>query len=244
MGKAEEFDQKVPHPRVGAIVVAAGESKRMAGVDKIFLPLGGRSFVSHSLQTLHDSPSVQEIVLVLSEASVEKGIRLVEASGWYKVAHVCAGGRRRQDSVRRGLERLGNSDWVIVHDAARPFIDSDLIEMGLTEAELTGAAIPALPFTDTVKSVNNERFVVNTLPRDRVWVAQTPQVFKRSLLAEAHRLVREDATDDASMIERTGGRVRVFAGSYQNIKVTTQADLPVAEAILEARRSASSETGA
>jgi 2-C-methyl-D-erythritol 4-phosphate cytidylyltransferase len=209
----------------------------MAGADKIFVSLGGRPLVSHSLQTLHDWPSVQEIVLVLSEAVVERGLRLVEASGWHKVTQVCAGGRRRQDSVRNGLERLEDSDWVIVHDGARPFIDEDLVQRGLAEAERTGTAIPALPSTDTVKSVDGQGFVIETLSRERVWVVQTPQVFKRSLLAEAHRLVREDATDDASMIERTGGRVRVFSGSYQNIKVTTPEDLAVAEAILEERQS-------
>jgi 2-C-methyl-D-erythritol 4-phosphate cytidylyltransferase len=220
--------------KVGAIVVAAGESRRMGGVDKIFVPLMGQPLIAYSLKALNELPQVDDIVLVLSSASVERGRRLVEANGWRKVRDVCIGGQRRQDSVQRGLERLPDSEWVIVHDGARPFIDADMVLQGLAEARQTGAAIAVVPVKDTIKEAR-DGLVSHTLPRDRLWAVQTPQVFRRELLEEAHRRISDDVTDDASMIERLGGKVRIFAGSYYNIKVTTPEDLPIAEAILGAR---------
>ena len=137
--------------------------------------------------------------------------------------------------MRRGVESLTDADWIIVHDGARPFIDGDLIARGLEEARHTGAAIAAVPVKDTIKSVDTELFVTQTHLRDSLWAIQTPQVFRRQLLAEAHQRVYEEASDDASLVERTGGKIRIFMGSYGNIKVTTPEDLPIAEAILRTR---------
>ena len=233
----------VTRPRVGAIVVAAGESRRMAGVDKVFASLRDRPLISYSLGALHDVPEIDDIVLVLSPQNLEQGRELVEASGWHKVREVRRGGDRRQDSVRNGLEALPDVEWVIVHDGARPFIDGELIARGLEEAARTGAAVAAVPVKDTIKSADSELLVTRTLPRDELWAAQTPQVFRKELLAEAHQRVAEDVTDDASMVERVGGKVRIFMGSYYNIKVTTPEDLTVAEAVLNARVSGESRAG-
>ena len=224
-----------PHSSVGAIVVAAGQSRRMKSVDKIFVPLMGQPLITFSLQALQDAPQVDSIVLVLSPSSVDRGRRLVEAKRWSKIADVCAGGELRQDSVRHGLERLAAVEWILVHDGARPFIDAGMISRGLTEAAHTGAAIAAVPVTDTIKSADAALLVTATLDRDALWSAQTPQVYSRKLLAEAHDRVSDSVTDDASMVERIGGKVRLFMGSYHNIKVTTPEDLPIAEAILKAR---------
>ena len=229
-----------PHATVGAIIVAAGESRRMAGVDKTFVSLMGGPLISYSLKALHDSPQVDDIVLVLPRNSVELGRELVDATGWQKVKDVCLGGQRRQDSVRHGLERLPDSDWIIVQDGARPFIDGDMIARGLAEARDTGAAVAAVPIKDTIKSADGNLIVTETIPRDKLWAVQTPQVFRRDLLAEAHQRVTEEVTDDASMVERIGGRVRLFMGSYGNIKVTTSEDLPIAEVILRSRVSGAS----
>ena len=220
---------------VGAIIVAAGASRRMAGVDKIFAPLSGRPVVAYSLEAIHDSPQVQSIVLVVAAHNLEKGRELVSDNGWHKVADVCLGGQRRQDSVRSGLDRLPDSDWVIVHDGARPFIDGDLIARGLSEATQTGSAVPGVPPRDTIKSADSELFVTETLSRDHLWAIQTPQVFRRRLLAEAHLRIADEATDDAAMVERTGEKVRIFVGYDHNIKLTTQEDLAAAEAILMTR---------
>ena len=225
----------INHPKVGAIVVAAGESKRMGDADKIFVPLMGQPLIAYSLKALHDSPQIAAIVVVISSHNIERGRQLVEANGWHKVIEVCVGGNLRQDSVRNGLERLADADWIIVHDGARPFIDEDMIARGLVEAANTGAATAAVPVKDTIKSVDSEMFVTHTVERNRLWSAQTPQVFRRQLLAEAHERVTDNVTDDASMVERIGGKVRLFMGSYSNIKVTTPEDLPMAEAILNAR---------
>ena len=243
MAGAHGANRDAPNSTVGAIVVAAGDSHRMVGVDKIFVPLMERPLISYSLQALHESPSVQDVILVLSPSNIERGRRLVRANGWDKVRDVCVGGQRRQDSVRNGLERLPDSEWVIVHDGARPFIDGDLIARGLREASWTGSAVPAVPLRDTVKTVDSDRIVTETLARDGLWAVQTPQVFRRHLLAEAHLRLSEGVTDDASMVEGIGGKVRIFIGDYHNIKVTTQEDLPIAEAILKRRMSTRQRSG-
>ena len=230
-----EISNKSICSKVGVIVVAAGESRRMLGVDKIFAPLMGKPLICYSLRVIHDSLRVKEIVLVLSRSNIEMGHRVVKANRWHKVKHICVGGERRQDSVNRGIERLPDVDWIIVHDGARPFISGDLITRGLEEAEHTGAAVAAVPVKDTIKSVNKEFFVTQTHFRDSLWAIQTPQVFRRKMLAEAHLDVPEEVSDDASMVERDGGKIRVFMGSYGNIKVTTLEDMPIAEAMLKAR---------
>ena len=209
----------------------------MAGVDKIFLPIMGQPLLSYSLKVFNDIPEISEIVLVLSSHNLENGRRLVEANGWNKVKDVCTGGDRRQDSVRAGLEKLPDLEWIVVHDGARPFIDSGLITTGLAQAEDTGAAIAAVPVKDTIKDVGADQVVARTIPRNSLWTVQTPQVFRRQLLAEAHRQVADEATDDASMVEKIGGKVRIFSGSYHNIKVTTPEDITLAEAILTAQTS-------
>ena len=207
----------------------------MDGVDKLFAALLGRPVLSHSLQMLQDCPLVDEIALVLSAGNLGRGRSLADASGWDKVVEVCLGGARRQDSVRRGLEALPDSGWIIVHDAARPLIGNGLVTAGLASARMTGAAVAAVAITDTVKSADDQLIVSKTVPRDGLWAAQTPQVFSRAVLADAHQRVSETVTDDAEMVERLGGRVRLFTGSYSNIKITTPDDLPIAEAVLRTR---------
>ena len=230
-----------PHLGVGAIIVAAGESRRMAGVDKVFTPLLGLPLISYSLKTLHDAPQVDAIVVVLAPPNLERGERLVKANDWHKVRCVVSGGRRRQDSVRLGLERLDGSEWIIVQDGARPFIDERMIATGLAQAAQTGAALAAVPVKDTIKLADADLYVSETLPRGTLWAAQTPQVFRRRILAEAHRRIEDEVTDDASMVERMGHRVRMFMGSYRNIKVTTPEDLSIAEAILKTRAAGASQ---
>ena len=218
----------------GAIVVAAGSSTRMGGVDKIMAPLCGRPLVTHSLDAFEASPLVAVVVLVGPREGVAAHRGLVTDRGYGKV-QVVPGGERRQDSVRCGLDSLGAVEWTIVHDGARPCIDAAMIEAGLRAAEATAAAAPALSLSDTVKEVDDSGMVVRTLERDRLRAAQTPQVFSTALLRRAHEQVREDVTDDAAMVEMTGGSVRLFPGSAENLKVTTPLDLEIAEAILRRR---------
>ena len=219
---------------VGAVIVAAGGSTRMAGADKLFADLGGRPLLARALQSFQDSPLVHRIVLVLSAANLERGRALATEWGVDKLTAVCEGGPRRQDSVRLGLEALGPCDWVLVHDGARPLVSAELIERGLAAARETGAAVPAVPVADTVKLAAPDGTVERTLDRSRLWAAQTPQVFRYDLLLRAHREVAAEVTDDAAMLEALGLPVRLFEGSATNIKVTTPEDLRLAEALLAA----------
>ena len=207
----------------------------MGGPDKTFVQLLGRPVLFYSVQTLQDCQLIDDIVLVLSASNSDLGRSLVETSGWDKVVDVCLGGDRRQDSVHRGLEALPDSGWVIVHDAARPTINQGLVTAGLAAARTTGAAVAAVPITDTIKTADDKLIVNKTVPRDSLWAAQTPQVFRRALLVDAHQRVSETVTDDATMVEQIGGNVRIFPGSERNIKITTQDDLPIAEAILKSQ---------
>jgi len=209
----------------------------MGGVDKIMAPLCGRPLVTHSLDVFEGSPLISRVVLVGPRDGVDAHRAVVSARGYRKV-EVVPGGERRQDSVRCGLDALGAVEWTIVHDGARPLIDAGMIEAGLRAAESKGAAAPAQPLSDTVKEVDGSGMVVRTLERDRLRAAQTPQVFRTALLLQAHEQVREDVTDDAAMIEMTGGPVRLFPGSPENLKVTTPLDLEIAEAILRRRAGA------
>jgi len=229
----------------GVIIVGAGTGTRMGGIDKVFAPIGGRPLLLHSLDALHGCARVRSMSLVLSDRNLSRGRALVAENRLTKVVAVVPGGARRQDSVRAGLDALlaasGPPDalaWVAVHDAARPFVDEAMLDRGIEAATTTGAAVAAIPATDTIKAVDANRLVVDTLNRSRLWAIQTPQVFRPTLLAEAHSEVTVDVTDDAAMVELDGGRVAVFEGSPDNIKVTSPEDLAVAEAIAARRGSA------
>lgn len=230
--------------RAGAVIAAGGSSSRMGGIDKIFVAVAGRPLLWHALAAFQACRAVDQVVVVLPEAGIERGQRLVEEGRFSKVTAVCAGGRRRQDSVARGLEKLAGCAWVVVHDGARPCVTAELVERGLEEARETGAAIAAVPLKETVKVVDAAGRIEDTPPREGLWAAQTPQVFRFDLLAEGHRRITRDVTDDASMVEALGHRVRVYTGRYDNIKVTTPEDIALAETILTKRDQASVEAPA
>jgi 2-C-methyl-D-erythritol 4-phosphate cytidylyltransferase len=217
---------------VGAIVAAAGRSERMGGRDKLFAIVGGRPLLAHTISALDACRGVDRVVLVLAPENMERGRELVAEAGFSKVAAVCQGGERRQDSVRNGLEALASCQWVVVHDGARPLVTIELIERGLEAAKETGTAIAALPIGDTVKEVESPGLIRRTLARGRLWAAQTPQVFRYEILREAHQRAQGEATDDAALVEKLGYQVKVFEGSPRNIKVTTATDLALVEALL------------
>lgn len=204
----------------------------MQGIDKIFHPLDGTPLVWHSISVLRAHPSISEIVLVTSKHSVRQAKELIASHHSVDDVRVCEGGERRQDSVRQGLDLIDSCDMVLVHDGARPFISDDLLDRGISTARESGAAIAAVPVKDTIKQSDDNDFVSRTIPRDSLWAVQTPQVFKTALLEEAHRRVDVAVTDDASMVEAIGYPVKIFLGSYNNIKVTTPEDLTIAHAII------------
>ena len=227
-------------PRVAALVVAAGAGARMgAGVPKQYLELVGEPVLAWAVRAFTEHAGVAETVVVLPAADA------LHPPAWLRHpgVRVAAGGAERSDSVRSGLALLDErTDIVLVHDGARPFVRRGLIDR-VIDAARGGPAIAALRATDTLKEVGADGFIVATLDRSRVWQAQTPQGFPRSLLAEAHeRAAREGwaATDDAMLCERLGIRVRVVEGDPDNLKITRPADLEVARAIA----ARFSETGA
>ncbi len=205
---------------LGLIVVGAGRSERM-GRDKIWAELGGRPLVAHALTALA-VPPVERVALVVAADRLAAARALAATLPVPTV--VVPGGARRQDSVRQGLRALGPCVWIAVHDAARPFATRELLTRVLAAARETGAAVPAVPVRDTIKRVQAGR-VVETLERAELWAVQTPQVFAGDLLARAHQAAAADATDDAALVERLGGQVRVVEGAYNNVKITTPEDL-------------------
>ncbi len=233
--------------RLGVIVVAAGRSSRMGGVDKQLLRLGGIPVILHSLRVFESFSSTSSIVLIMSEDNLAAGINVVEESGLSKIVDVVVGGERRQDSVKIGLDVLASNvneipEFVAVHDGARPFVDHELIERGMSTARAIGAGIAAVPVKDTIK-VAPHKIITDTLDRSELWAIQTPQIFRYDVLNTAHDVVRDDVTDDASMVESSGGIVATFSGSDENIKITTPEDLHLASLILEQRLGQSSLSG-
>ena len=217
---------------VAVVIVGAGTSTRMDGVDKIFAGLAGRPVLAHSVAAFELSPAVDHIVLVLSRDSVPAGETLARREKWQKISRIVAGGARRQDSVKAGLEGISGCGWVIVHDAARPLLNPEMIEHGLSAAAESGAAVAVVPVSDTIKESPDGVFVASTPARDTLWAAQTPQVFRFDILREAYRRDAVDATDDAALVEACGYRVRLFPGSYQNLKITNPIDLILAERLI------------
>jgi 2-C-methyl-D-erythritol 4-phosphate cytidylyltransferase len=220
--------------KAAAVIVAAGKSQRMRGVDKVLAPLEGKPVLALVIDVFQRCASIQQIVVVLSEQNLETCRQLVAEQGWSKVS-VCPGGNRRQDSVLAGLKQLQECDWVVIHDGARPLVTEDLIEQGLEMARETGAAAAAVPVIDTIKVTGDDRFVRETPSRGNLWAVQTPQVFRFDIIAEAYRQIKDEVTDDATLVERLNHKVKLYIGSYDNIKVTIPDDLALAEWLLDHR---------
>jgi 2-C-methyl-D-erythritol 4-phosphate cytidylyltransferase/2-C-methyl-D-erythritol 2,4-cyclodiphosphate synthase len=223
---------------VGVIIVAAGRGSRLGtGTPKQFLDLGGRSVLRRSVDVFDGHPAVAALVVVLPADLAGEGQAIVGATE--RPCRIVAGGARRQDSVREGLRALpAGIDLVLVHDAARPFADPALVDRVIAAAGESGAAIPALAASDTVKRVDpDRRTVVATLPREEIWLAQTPQAFRRDVLAAAVALGERgvEGTDEAMLAERAGHTVRIVAGDARNVKITTADDLVNARGALAAR---------
>ncbi len=213
--------------KVSAIIVAAGDSQRMNGVDKLFAPLGGQPVLTRVLDVFQNCKKVDQLVLIMSAENIDEARRLIALGHWDKIRDVGLGGKRRQDSVAEGLKLVKESDWIIIHDGARPLVTAELIERGLDAAKETGAAVAALPVTDTIKLAGEHGIVRQTLPRENLMAIQTPQVFRFDIIKNTYKFVPGDVTDDATLVEKAGYKVKLFTGAYDNIKITTPTDLAV-----------------
>lgn len=226
--------------QAAAIITAAGSGKRFGGGGtlKQFAPLNGEPLLAYSIRSFSGCGSITEIVVVVPHDQLEyTHSEIVEKYGFEKVSTLTPGSGERQQSVENGFRSLTDKpDVVLVHDGVRPFARPLTIESVITEALYSGAAICAAPATDTVKQSSPERFIENTLPRDSIWLAQTPQGFKYEILDEAFRRAREDGytgTDESLLVERIGVKVKLVQGSRYNIKITTKDDIILGELLLK-----------
>jgi 2-C-methyl-D-erythritol 4-phosphate cytidylyltransferase len=183
------------------------------------------------LDTFQKCEAIDQIIVVISARNLERFRQLAAREKWPKVTDICPGGRQRQNSVAEGLKKIKYADWVVIHDGARPLVTADLIEKGLGAARETGAAVAAVPVTDTIKVAGAGDIVRQTLPRQNLRAVQTPQVFRIDVIQNTYAHVFGDVTDDASLVERAGYKVKLYPGSYDNIKITTPADLAAVEAL-------------
>ncbi len=225
--------------RCTAIVLAAGQGKRMhSKIQKQFLEIGGKPILYYSMECFQKSPLIQDIILVTGKDMISYcQSEIVEKYGFTKVCKVTAGGKERYDSVYAGLLCCQDTDYVYIHDGARPFVTEEMIQRGYEAVKRTNACVMGMPSKDTVKLADPSGYIKETPDRKIVWNIQTPQIFSYDLIRGAYESIRKkdmsNVTDDAMVVEQeTGTKILLVEGSYQNIKITTPEDLAVAEAFL------------
>ena len=222
---------------VSAVIVAAGTSKRMNdGVDKLAVQLSGKSLLAWTISRFESTEIIDEIIVVTREDEIGTVKEMIKSEGFRKVSSVVKGGAYRQHSTQNGLNVVSDdSKVVLIHDGARPLIRTSDIKRIVESAEENGAALLAVPSKDSVKEVQNG-IVTQTLPRESVWLAQTPQGFRKELLQEAFTSAEKEGyigTDDASLVERIGKDVAIVEGHSSNIKVTVTPDIGVVQSLLK-----------
>ena len=222
---------------VTAIFPAAGQGKRMkANINKVFLELMGKPILVHTLLAFSRCDAIDNLIVVVGADEVTFIQALLVAVPGLKPYKVVVGGTERQYSIFNGIAQLSpTTDVVLVHDGARPLVSCQVITAVVEEARKSGAAIAAVPAKDTIKIVDQDDFVEETPDRQSLWTVQTPQGFKKDIIVKAYQQAANDeylGTDDSSLVERIGVRVKVVKSDYSNIKVTTPEDLLIAEAFM------------
>ena len=222
-----------------AIILAGGAGKRLkAHMAKQYLFLNHMPVLVHTLKVFQKSKVIDNIILALPpDDLVSIRQELIDKYGLTKVTTIVAGGKTRQDSVNNGLAAINEKcDVVVIHDAVRPFVTQELIIQVVAAAKTTGAASAGVKAKDTIKETKKDNMVAATIPRQNLWLTQTPQAFKYELLKEAFKSAYVEkfyGTDDASLVERIGKNVKMIEGSYENIKITTQEDILIADALMK-----------
>ncbi|MFH0836015.1 MAG: 2-C-methyl-D-erythritol 4-phosphate cytidylyltransferase [Candidatus Micrarchaeota archaeon] len=222
--------------RVCAIIAASGKGTRMGGVNKQLLELKGVPVALRSIQEFHKNELVTDIIVVTQPESIDTFKEITK--GLQKVRKVVAGGKERQDSVYNGLKVCGECDVVAVHNGANPLVSQDEITNCINAAAEHGAAVIAVKAKDTIKRVDDEGFVLETLNRKELWAMQTPQCLQYDVARKAFDKAMKEkfyGTDDVQLAERIGTRVKIVEGSYENFKITTPEDVLLAEKVLEKR---------
>lgn len=229
--------------KVIALICAAGIGKRMGtSVSKPFLCIAGKPILAETLLKFEDAESISDVYVIVSKRE-EKHCRedVLERYNLKKVTKIVLGGEERQDSVKNGLDAIeGECDIVMIHDGIRPFITPQLIDDSVSMTQECQATVVAVPVKETVKTISGDGHIIETLNRDKLWLVQTPQTFQYDVIKRAHKKAHEDnviCTDDSSLVERLGIKVKILKGYYENIKITTPEDLIIAEAFLQERKS-------
>ena len=228
--------------QVCTLIPAAGKGHRMMhAVKKPYIKLAEKPILTHTIQRFEQNSAVDAIFVIVDAADVAAcHATVLEPYAFTKVQSLVAGGATRQESVQKGIHALpADVDFVIVHDGVRPFVTDETIFACLAAADEYGAAVAAVPVKDTIKVANQDGFVLETPMRERLWTVQTPQVFRKTLLIEAHQIAQQrqlTATDDAALVEQLGFPVKLVHGNYENLKITTQVDLQIAALLLENQR--------
>lgn len=220
------------------IIVCAGNSSRMGGVNKILLPLGERLVIGVTMQAFQQCESVKEIIIVARESDIPAIKAEAEAAGITKLTACTEGGDTRQQSVIKGVRcASADTELIAVHDGARPLVRPEHIEKTIRDAGVFGGAALGVPVKDTIKMVE-DGLITDTPPRKMLYITQTPQVFKRRLYFEGIDFALEhslDFTDDCQLVEAIGGKIAMTTGDYTNIKITTPEDIRLAEVLLNMR---------
>ena len=224
---------------LNAIIVAAGDSRRM-GFDKLFAAIAGKPVLAHTMRAFERANAVDGIIIVAREDRHDEIKTMVRDENFKKVRSIIPGGKRRQDSVRAGLDHLESSArYVAVHDAARSLITAEQIERVFVQCQIHGAAALAEPINDTLKRADAGLVVTEAVDRHQLYAMQTPQIFERQLIEEAYRTVYAKdifVTDEVSAVERLGREVALILNDDFNFKITYPRDLPLAEFVLTQRR--------
>lgn len=225
--------------KVTAVILAAGKAKRMGGKkNKVFLRLR-RPILSHAIEAFEKNNLINEIILVANKDDFKNCEKLIKEEKFKKIKKIVQGRETRQKSSYNGIFSINNSDIILIHDGARPFVTQDVITNSINDAIKYGAGVVAVPVKDTIKlsqknSAND--FVKRTLERENLWEIQTPQVFKTEIIKKAHQYCKKNnikTTDDATMVEKIGVKVKITRGHYDNLKITTPDDLIIAKQILK-----------
>ncbi len=224
---------------VSVIVAAAGMSNRMGSkINKQFIDIDNKPILAHTLNKFEESPYIDEIILIAKEEEVEYCRKeIVRKYNFKKIKKIIRGGKERQDSIYNGILALHERcDIVLTHDGARPFVRKENIEDGIRGVIEYGSCVIGVPVKDTIKAIDNEGDVHHTPKRSMLWAAQTPQCFWKSILQRGYEYAIDEGimgTDDSSLVEKVGYKVKMIMGNYDNIKITTPEDLIVAESLLK-----------
>ncbi|MDE5569585.1 MAG: 2-C-methyl-D-erythritol 4-phosphate cytidylyltransferase [Ruminococcus sp.] len=220
------------------VIVCAGNSTRMGGVNKILLPLGERLVIGVTMLAFEHCKSVKEIIIVARECDIPAIEAEAESAGITKLKECTVGGDTRQQSVINGIRCISqDTELVAIHDGARPLVKSEHIEKAVKDALVFGGATLGVPVKDTIKVVD-DGLITDTPPRSSLYITQTPQIFRKKLYFEGIDFALEhnlDFTDDCQLVEAIGGKVYMTTGDYTNIKITTPEDIKLAETLLEMR---------